>query len=230
MTMHLDKTAARIILIPSVIHIAVAAPALVRQSSLDVDEDVTPESEKRGNLFDTLQDLYPVPQMENRLSTTSGISSSQDPSPESGTSQLYNDPTPTSGAPPSQDDTTPAPGDPVHDDLSSESGEFDHVWRWLDDAPSGESGSHVNLVLSSSKSGSESPPSWLSEWVTPPPSPEASEVFFNDAMQQKLKVLAEFGAAAGVSAGIVYGVHKLIKDDSHGVYVSAYFPPTPADI
>jgi hypothetical protein len=112
--MHWDKTAARIILILSVVHVAVAAPAIVRQRSQDVDEDVTPASEKRGNPGDTPQDLYPVPQMDNELPTTSGIPPSQDPSPESGTPQLYNDPTPTSGAPPSQDDTSPAPGDPPY--------------------------------------------------------------------------------------------------------------------
>jgi hypothetical protein len=49
-------------------------------------------------------------------------------------------------------------------------------------------------------------------------------------MKQKLKVLAGFGAVAGVYAGLAYGIDKLIKDHSHGAYVSAFFPPSPADI
>ena len=141
MTMHRDKTVTQIILILSVVHVAIAIPEVVRQRYLDVDEEITHASEKRGNPGDTPQDLYPVPQMDNEQPTTSGVPPTQGPSPESGTPQSYNDPTPTSGAPPSQDDTTPAPGDPVHDDLSSGSGEFDYVWRWLDDAHPGEGAS-----------------------------------------------------------------------------------------
>ena len=45
--MRRDKTAARILLVLSVVHIAVAAPAVVPQRSLDVTEDVTPTLEKR---------------------------------------------------------------------------------------------------------------------------------------------------------------------------------------
>ena len=49
-------------------------------------------------------------------------------------------------------------------------------------------------------------------------------------MKQQLKGLAGFGALAGVSVGLVYGVNKLIGHHSHGAYVSAFFPPSPADI
>ena len=45
--MRRDKTAARILLVFSVVHVAVAAPAVVRQRSSDVTEDVTPTLEKR---------------------------------------------------------------------------------------------------------------------------------------------------------------------------------------
>ena len=98
--MHRDKTTARILLILSIVHVAVADPAIVRQRFLDVDKDVAPVSEKRGNPGDTPQDLYPVPQTDNELPTTSG------------TPQLHNDQSQTSGPPPSQDDTSPESGDP----------------------------------------------------------------------------------------------------------------------
>jgi len=93
--MHRDKTTVRILLILSVVHLAVASPVMVRQRSLDVDEDVTRASEKRGNSDDTPQDLYPVPQMGNELPTTSGILQSRnDLPPESGTAQLHDLPPP----------------------------------------------------------------------------------------------------------------------------------------
>jgi hypothetical protein len=98
--MHLDKTLARILLILSVVHVVVAAPVIVRQRSLGVDEDVTPASEKRGNPGDMPQDLSSVPQMDNEPPTTSGT-----PPP-------HNDQPQASGPPSSQDDTSPASGDP----------------------------------------------------------------------------------------------------------------------
>ena len=116
--MHRDKTATRILLILSVILVVVAAPAIVRQRFLDIDQDVTPASEKRGNPGDAPQDVYPVPQMDNELPTTSETSPLQnDPPPESGTTQLHNDQTQTSGSgfPMSQDNTSPASGDPQSD-------------------------------------------------------------------------------------------------------------------
>jgi len=100
--MHRDKTVARILLILSVIHVAAAAPAIVRQRSLDVDEDVRAASEKRGNSDNTPQGLHPVPQMDN------------DPPPSSGIPQLDNSSPPASGAP---HDPPPASGTPqLHGD------------------------------------------------------------------------------------------------------------------
>ena len=93
--MHRDKTVARILLILSVVHVAVATPAILCQRSLDVDDDVTPASEKRGSSGDTPQDLYPVPQMDNNRPTTSE-------SP-----QLQSDPPPASGSPPVEVDDYP---------------------------------------------------------------------------------------------------------------------------
>ena len=106
--MHRDKTVARILFILSVVHVAGAAPAIARQRSLDVDEDVTAASEKRVYPGDTSQNFLPVSQMGNELPTTSGIPPSQDDAPpESGTAQLHNDRPQTS---PSQGDTLPEIG------------------------------------------------------------------------------------------------------------------------
>jgi hypothetical protein len=281
--MHRDKTAARILLILSVVHVAVAAPAIVRQRSLDVDEDVTPASEKRGNPGDTPQDLYPVPQMDNELPTTSGTPPSQDdPPPESGTPQLHNDQPQTSGPPPSQDDTSPASGDPqshsgppagsedpqlhdapypwwqhtdwrptgeivqgessaqlksgapgasVHDDMSSGSGKSSYAGEpWPVDFPVGQGTPSWTPMDRKSSVWSETTPSSLLE---PPPPPEANK-FFSDALKKNLKLLAGFGAiagvVAGVSTGLYYGLHKPSKDRSHGAYVSVFFLPSLADI
>ena len=74
---------------------------------------------------------------------------------------------------------------------------------------------------------------------TPPPQPLESEAlpsapethtFFNDALKQKLKVYAGVGAVAGVFMGSALGVDKLIKDHSHGSYVSAFFHPSLTNI
>jgi hypothetical protein len=233
--MHRDKTAARILLILSIVHVALATPAIVRQRSLDVDEDVTPSSEKRGNSVDDTSPLYPVPQMDNELPTTLGTPPPLDPSPESGTPQSHN-----------YLQLTPE-NLPVHGDPPSGSGKYDRVWRWLNNAPPGEGApwSHVDSEAPSwSYMESEAPPppppeapsppspeapSPPSPEAPPPPSPEADK-FSSDALKKGLKVIAGFGAVAGVSAGLAYGVHKLIKDHSHGAYVSAFFPPSPADI
>ena len=266
--MRRDKTAARILLILSVVHAAVAAPAIVRQISLDVAEDVTPASKKRGNPFNSDEGLYPVPQTNNDPATTSGAP------------PLHNGSPPTPGAPPLQDSTSPALGNPEvhnepparpeeppqwqadwqhndwrptgeivqgesslelesegptvlglppkHEYLSSGSGEFDHVWRWLDNLPPLQEGTALK---------SESPPSSL--WddseaprappPAPTPAPETGKVS-SGALKQGLKVLGGFGAVAGVSAGLAYGVYKLVKHHSHERYVSTIFHSSPTDI
>ena len=95
------------------------------------------------------------------------------------------------------------------------------------------------MILASAGSESESEPgsSHYSSYSTPPPSPHPDELaaatttttnpetdkFFNDALKQKIKVFGGLGAALGVSAGLVYGLHKLIKGPSQA-YVSARFP------
>jgi hypothetical protein len=121
--------------------------------------------------------------------------------------------------PPSRLFKLEAPSTP--DDLPG-SGKLDRVSQWLDG--SGESWSHVDSEVPTwPDTGSKSPPSRLFE-LKAPSTPEAKEVF-SDAMKQKLKVLAGFGVVAGVSAGLVYGIHKDIKDHSHGEYVSAFSLP-----
>jgi hypothetical protein len=57
--------------------------------------------------------------------------------------------------------------------------------------------------------------------------PSEPVTFFNNALKTKLKIYAGLGTIVGVSAGLVYEVHKLVKDTrSHGAYVSPLFPPS----
>ena len=305
--MRRDKTAGRILLILSVVHVGVAAPAIVCQRSLDVAEDVTPASEKRGNSDgDSSKDLYPVPQMDSDLPTTSGtppthndppisgatpsqdntspasgdpqvhhdpLAGSGDPQHgdpyrwweytnwrpageivqgesssqlELGAPQLKSDPPPASGAPPLHDDPPPPLHDdppstlgtqPVHDDAPLGSGEFDDSWRWLNDLRHVEGAppsSHPESEASMLHSESEAPmlhmeseaPSLHMESEESAPTSEASN-FLSDALKQRLKTFAGYGAVAGVSAGLTLGVQKLI---SHESYVSAFFHSSPADI
>jgi hypothetical protein len=127
--MRRDKAATRIFLILSVIHVAAAAPATIRQRSLEVTEAVTPGLEKRANSDD--ESSHPFSRMDNDLPSTSGILPSQDdtsaapgdpelhsdPPAELGTPQLQDDLLSTPGAPPSQDDPLPASETPqLHND------------------------------------------------------------------------------------------------------------------
>ena len=278
--MRRDKTAARILLILSVVHAAVAAPAIVCERSPAIAEG-TPASEKRGNSDgETSKDLYPVPQMDSNLPTTSGSPPQEDPPLKLETPPVHNDSPSTPGTPPLQNDVSSALGNPEvhnepparpeeppqwqadwqhndwrptgeivqgesslelesegptvlglppkHEYLSSGSGEFDHVWRWLDNLPPLQEGTALK---------SESPPSSL--WddseaprappPAPAPAPETGKVS-SDALKQGLKVLGGFGAVAGVSAGLAYGVYKLVKHHSHERYVSTIFHSSPTDI
>ena len=206
--MHRDKTVARILLILSVVHVAVAAP-LITERSQGLNEDVTPTSENGINLVgDSPQDLSSVPHMNNEP-PTSGTPPSQDHSlPESGTPQLYHDQSLASGPPPSQDATSPASGD-SQSHSGPPAGSNDPQLHNTDLSPTGD------MVLAKSSA--------------PPPPPKANGLF-TDAMKKKLKVVAGFGVLAGFTGGLIYGAHKLIKDPSQEVYVSVFFPPSPADI
>jgi hypothetical protein len=244
--MRRDKAAVRILLILSVVHAAVAAPAIVSERSLDVAEEGTPASEKRGNSDgDTPKDLYPVPQMNTNLPTTSGAPSGDlqvhngpparpEEPPQWQADWQHNDWRPTGEIVQGESSSKLESGGPTvlglppkHEYLSSGSGEFDHVWRWLDSLPPLQEGTALK---------SESPPSSLWESETPPapvpapaPAPGTGKIS-SDALKQGLKVLGGFGAVAGVSAGVAYGVHKLTEDHSQGSYVSAFFHSSPANI
>ena len=64
-----------------------------------------------------------------------------------------------------------------------------------------------------------------------PPESTLPDKFFNDALKHKIKVSAGLGAVVGISAGLVYGIHKLDKSTSSPrTYVSVLFPPSPANI
>ena len=62
------------------------------------------------------------------------------------------------------------------------------------------------------------------------PSAPETHTFFNDALRQELKVYAGVGAVAGISLGLALGVDKMIKNHSHGSYVSAFFHPSLTNI
>jgi len=156
--MHWDKTVARILFILSVVHYALAAPAMVRQISQDVDEDVRPASEKRENTGGT----SPV-------------------DIELGTPHLQSDPSPTSGI---QYGPLNWKDDPSSRLAHALNPEYYSVWRWLQTLPAKQS--------------------------LPDPIPKAK--FFSDALKKKLKIGAGLGAFAGVSAGLGYGVYKIISD------------------
>ena len=306
--MRWDKIAARILLILSVVHVAVAAPAIVRERYLDIVKDVTPVFENRGDPVDEPSGRFPPsgPHMGNDLSpalgtaplqddgqSMSGIQPQDNPLPESGTLHLHNElpatpgpPTapddippgsgttespPPSGAPPLQDDRPAASGLPLSDsDQSSTSGTLNKL---PSTSSSQSSASGDRELPNSPPAGSEDPelhddfvplhPNWQdhpmwqqlydfhanqrvpssldvnsevpmhSEVPVPleaPPAALEAHTFFNDALKQKLKTYAGYGLVAGVSAALTLEVGKLIKGNSHGAYVSAFFPPFPTEI
>jgi hypothetical protein len=129
--MRRDRVATRILLILSAVHVAAAAPAIIRQRSVEVTKDVTAALEKRAKSDD--ESSHPLPRMDNILTPTSGTLPSQDdtspapgdpelhsdPPAELGTPQFHDDLPPMPGAPPSQYDTSSALEDPqLHDDDS----------------------------------------------------------------------------------------------------------------
>jgi hypothetical protein len=119
-----DKAAARILLVLSVIHVAAAAPATIRQRSLEVTKDLTAALENRADSDESSLLLFS--RMDNGLPPTSGTLPSQDvtspapgdselnsdPPAELGTPQLRLDQPPTLGTAQVQDDLPPMPGTP----------------------------------------------------------------------------------------------------------------------
>ena len=242
--MHREKTVARIVLVLSVVHGALAAPAVVRQRHLDAAEDVTAAPEKRnldefklshpGSVAsmpvsdseesashlspDELDDSHftprSLPSGSNHYLTTPGF----------GARKLHKDLPPSSETLQMRDDLIGTSGtSQVQDNLSPTSRVSDET-RLL-------SNLHRTTPSQSSHSDAEAPPGW---------SPETRRAmnavpgkFFNDAVKQQVKFLGAVGAIIGISSGtILYGVHKLNEPDSgpSWSYVSVLLPPSPADI
>jgi hypothetical protein len=215
-----------------------------------LQNDLVPTSEAPP-----LQDDRPAasgfpPSYNDQSSTSKTPQLHDDLLPGSGTLPSHNELPPKSGAPSSQDETLPASEDPelpngpptesedpqLHDDpllqhtgessktssaapgapplLNDGSGEYDASWRWLYDFD-------ANGAASSSGSSSDF------NLEAPPPAPEA-HTFFNDALKQKLWAFGTYAVVAGDAAGLTLAVQKLInlKGNSHGAYVSAFFPPS----
>jgi hypothetical protein len=206
--MHREKTVARIVLVLSIVHGALAAPAVVRQRHLDVAEDVTATPEKR-NLDD---ESWGTLQMRDNLPGTSG----NPQSPKDSTTSTLETPQ-------------------VHDDLSSASGVSDEPphrllsnLHWTPsqsshsdaEVPPGESHSALEVAAPGRSPGAQRATNSL------------AGKFFTDAVKQKLKFWGAIGATLGVSGSILYGIHKLNEPNtgSSGSYVSFLLTPSPADI
>ena len=145
-----------------------------------------------------------------------------------------------------QNDLPPASGTPqAHNDGLEETDEFDNSYRWHNDlrvvegvSSSSDFDSNAPMPVESEASPSlqpEAPPPLGPEAPPPmeleaaPPAPEAHP-FFDEALKQKLKSYAEFGAVAGASVIITLEIQRLVNEyshGSHGAYVSAFFPLLP---
>jgi hypothetical protein len=92
--------------------------------------------------------------------------------------------------------------------------------QWLDPPTGGSVAAQHDATSESPQSSSLHPD------LAPPES-----TIFNDALKKKLKIFGALGAAAGISAGVIYAVQKKIKDNrSHETYVSARLLLSPADV
>ena len=193
----------------------------------------------------------PLPESGNSQSHNEPPATPHDMPPGSGTPESQNDLT--SGAPALQDDQPTASGLPPSDNDQSSTSETLPLHNELSLTSSSQSSSLGEPELPNGPSAASEDPqlhddhsplhiNWQSDpiWqelytlyanqrAPPSPAPEA-HTFFNDALKQKLRTYAGYGLIAGVSAVLTLGVEKLIKSNSHGAYVSAFFPPSPTDI
>jgi hypothetical protein len=135
----------------------------------------------------------------------------------------------TLGAPRLQNDLQPPGTPPVH---SGGPGEDVDLWRWYYDSrvyqpPSSSSEYHSEVALPL-----YAPPPAPAEPEVPQPEVPEPEVntFFNDARKQKLKTIAKVGGVAGASVIFTLAIQKVINDFKNRTYVSAFFPPSLADI
>lgn len=209
--MHREKTIAQIVLVLSIVHGALAAPAVVRRSHLDVAEDVTATPEKR-NLDD--ESWGPL-QMRDNLPGTPGDSQlpSDPPTSTPGTLQVHDNLSPAPGAPEDPHRLlgnlhwTPTPSQ------SSHSGS---------EAPPGGPHSALEVAPPGGPPGTQRTTKSL------------AGKFFTDAVKQKLKFWGAVGGVLGVSGSILYGIHKLNEPTSNtgssGSYVSVLLTFSPANI
>jgi hypothetical protein len=239
--MRRDKAATRILLILSFIHVAAAAPPIIRQRSLEVTKDVTLTSEKRGRADD--ESSRPFQQMDNNLPSTSETLPSQGVTSPAENPQLHSDPPAELGNPQLQDETWPAPGDSqlhsdppsrgsqVHDDPPPEFGSS----QLHDDRPIGfgSSGSHRWQAASPSPDFNTEAPILHSETPQPleleaPPSgPQAeTHTFLTPAMRDKLIIITGLGAFATAAATLGISIKLLMYNHNHR-YDRYYQPESP---
>ena len=211
--MHRDKTLARILLILSVVHFAAAAPAIVRQRSLDVDEDVTAASEKRGNSGNTPQDSHPVPQMDIDPPPESGTAQLDDgPQPASGASHLHNNPPLVLGTPQLHGESlTASETSSVHDHPPLGPEAFDGSYRFKDVpyAPSSHESDRPPTRAYNHRRG------YASVRTTQP-----THSLISDQVKVKLQKIGVVAALAASLVGTGFGLLS---------YVFAFFHPSPAN-
>jgi hypothetical protein len=284
------KTVARILFIISVVHLALAAPAIGRPGHRDVAEDVTAAPEKRASddesdsissgssgssgSSSSLGDSYHLPHPGSVVSMNFGYDSEElansperEPVPvsdssrhlaeltDSGSDRYYlalEDPddsshdltTPVSGstsshlsAGPSTREDRPDPADPEEKTpLLGQAPQSD------DPGPGSPSEKH-EIVPVLVPPGPEAPGtapksapafsehSWSSVATAASKATPEADKFFTDELMAKIKDYSILGTVAGFASGLITSVQKEIMGTiSPGAYVSALFPPSPADI
>jgi hypothetical protein len=251
--MRRDETVARILLIISIVNVAFAAPAALRQGHLDVAEGETAASVKRGetNFISSapstssagwalqLPQSGPEAQEDKHLTSSAPASLAGERLPSQlSHSNSVGSTQEISGA--KSDLSTLSAVGPLQWQGSSGSSSFsDDSMEWAkpsDGVPMNERPkSEIELATESDRyqpalgdNVHRLPPT---DYSTRPlsPIPEANN-FFNDEAKKSIKAVAAMGAIIGISAGVVYGVNKIkVKHSSRG-YVSSLFPLSPADI
>lgn len=244
--MRRDETVARILLIISIVNVAFAAPAALRQGHLDVAEGETAASVKRGetnwissapstsSAFWALQLPQSGPESLKHLTSSAPASLAGDPLPSQlqhsnsvGSTQEISDA--------KSDLSTSSAVRPVRWQASTPFSDDSMEWaKPSDRAPVTEwPKSEIELAT---PEGSDRYKSALgddvhTDYSTSPLSPKpAAHNFFNDEAKKSIKTVLGVGAIIGISAGVVYGVNKIKGKHSSRGYVFSLFPPSPADI
>ena len=251
--MRRDETVAQILLIISIVNVAFAAPAALRQGHLGVAEGVTAALVKRGesNLISSAPSAGealrfpqsgPEAQEDKHLTSSAPAPLAGEPLP----SQLpHSNPMGStqeiSGA--KLGLISPAPLTPSTIRLlrwqhsrSRSMSDSDDSMEWakpsdrvneLENSPNWDPELEASLRMpESDRYSSERPQS-----PSPPKlvAPEAND-FFNDETKKNIKVVSAMGAIIGISAGVIYGVKKVNEILSSRGYAFSLFPLPPADI